>query len=152
MVTDDEIQAVFAESQRLLESTADLKFERRNPSDEDVLERWRRGQPQPEQPPRPREPTGRDIERLRARQWDQWLRAHLDAERRLTRETLGKVLAVQRDALGQVIGGERKKHADEIARLEARIAAVEAKLQHAKGDGGGELVDLPAFVRKRDAA
>ncbi len=149
-MTDDEREAVFAESRRLLEMP-DPEFQRRNLHDEDALEKWTRGMPKPEGPRRPPEPSRRDIEHLRAKDWNAWICGHLDIERRPMRKRFAKKLRFERDvlreALGQLFGNERKK----IAALEARIAAMETVIQKQDRSVEGEVVDW-SLVRKHDAA
>ena len=106
----------------------------------DPLERWREQQRSERTvpPPRERQPTIAEIEQLRAADWNAWLRGHLDQER-----------SYWESVIAEVIARERRDADAKVAKLETRIAVLEAKQEH----GIGEIIDLPSPIsrRRRDA-
>ena len=152
-MTDDEIQAVFAESQRLLEWTEDLKFERRDALAEDVLEKWdalrRKSMPAaPSVAPVVRSAAA--IEKQRTADWARYVDSRIS-------KALDRHDAIRREAIGRIIAAERKRHSDQIARLERQIAAVAGEVtklrqtvSETKGvPDGAEVVELPQFLPER---
>jgi hypothetical protein len=65
---------ILAEGRANVERLSGIEVERHDPVAEDTLQRWQRQRPQPEPPRRQREPTAAEVEAMRGKQWDRWLR------------------------------------------------------------------------------
>jgi hypothetical protein len=105
---------------------------------EDVLARWTRQRPPPPAPCPRSEPTSVELAQLRAREWDDWIRGYLNAERE-------NLIA----GLGAAFGEARAELRDRIAALESRVDSLTADLAKQRAITEGAVVDLPPVIRKR---
>ena len=142
MFTDEEREQILAESRAHLEELANLRVKHRDPMAEDAMERWRRGQPKAEGFPRGVEnPTSREIEALRAKDWTGFVDARIEAALKVHEKRIKAVIKKRnkflRELFRQSLGIVRKQ-------MDDKITAEVGRIQKAHGTRDtAEVIDLP---------
>jgi hypothetical protein len=136
---DNRAKEILDEAYATIKRLADLKVVHRGPADDPLL-RWSSGMPKPQPAPRPKVMTVTEISQMIA-------------------AALEEHDTIWREVIGQFAGAERKRWRDEIAKLktefEMRIGALLGevdKLQRGLSDDRGEVIEMPKFLDRRNAA